>query len=211
MVSYQEWLHGASSGSTTIRIFASDFCEAFTRWPWWYIFILWIPVITYTLALSVSKASLFLSLGTWICGMFLWGLFEYLVHRFLFHVDTNSKLGNFYHFFAHGIHHLIPLDATRLTFPPPFSIVIGLLLWKSMGIFLQSLPSWPALYSGVSLGYMLYDATHYFFHHGTCFVWFDYLQQMKTRHLKHHFSHSNKNFGVTSPLFDHLFGTYSAD
>jgi len=208
---YHEWLHGASSGSTTIRIFSSDWMELFTRWPWWYIFVLWLPVISYALSVSLSNTSLVPTLATFWFGVFMWALSEYLVHRFLFHIETNTTLGNFYHFFAHGIHHLIPLDATRLTFPPPFSIGIGLILWNAMAQLKDVFPTWSALYGGVAFGYMLYDAVHYFFHHGTCLVWFDYLQRMKTRHLKHHFSHSNKNFGVTSPLFDHIFGTYSLD
>jgi len=166
---------------------------------------MWIPIISLSFALSVSNSSLSSSISSFICGIFSWGLLEYLIHRFLFHVETSTTAGNFYHIFAHGFHHLSPLDPTRLTFPPLFSVVLAFVLYQLFMQLYPVLPSVQALFAGGALGYMLYDACHYYFHHGNLNI--AYLQWMKTRHLRHHYKDDSKNFGVTSPIFDVLFGT----
>jgi cytochrome b involved in lipid metabolism/sterol desaturase/sphingolipid hydroxylase (fatty acid hydroxylase superfamily) len=204
---YQQWIHQAS-GDLTMRIFQSNFFESLSRWPWWYIFPTWIPVILILFGMSLWHGhSLAATIFTFICGFFAWGLIEYLLHRFFFHVDTASKIGNFYHLFAHGLHHLSPLDPSRLTFPPIFAVFVALGLWQLVSKVIFFVPTLHALYAGGALGYMLYDACHYYFHHGDRLMWIGYLQWMKTRHLRHHYKDPTKNFGVTSPIFDILFGT----
>jgi 4-hydroxysphinganine ceramide fatty acyl 2-hydroxylase len=65
-----------------------------------------------------------------------------------------------------------------------------------------------AFVGGFALMYMMYDVLHYLFHHGPEWaVKIRYVQLMKTRHMMHHYSNPNLNFGVTSPLFDLVFGT----
>jgi len=202
---YQAWLHQAN-GTNQMRIFESNFLESLSRYPWWYIFWMWIPVICFTFYLAIMNGNSVTScLSSFIFGIFIWGFIEYTFHRFLFHIETSSKIGNFYHLFAHGLHHLSPLDPTRLTFPPIFSVVIGIVFYKFFQSFNDIFPTIQAIYSGAALGYMLYDACHYYFHHGTLKI--GYLQWMKTRHLLHHYKDTSKNFGVTSPFFDILFGT----
>lgn len=69
------------------------------------------------------------------------------------------------------------------------------------------MPTIHALYAGGALGYMLYDTCHFYFHHGDRFKNNSYIKWMKKRHMIHHYKDSTKNFGVTSPLFDIIFGT----
>jgi len=65
-----------------------------------------------------------------------------------------------------------------------------------------------AFFGGGALGYLLYDTCHFYFHHDNGILnKIGYFQRMKSRHLRHHYSDDSKNFGVTSPLFDILFGT----
>jgi len=205
---YQPWLTLAN-GSSKMRIFESDFCEFFSRYPWWYIFPMWIPVILYTTSLSwLSGNSLGSTLAAFFCGVFGWSFVEYMIHRFLFHVETSGTWSNLYHLFAHGLHHLSPLDPSRLTFPPVFSVFIGFGFWQ---LFMKIQPYCnlaEALYGGFACGYMLYDTCHFYFHHESKFMMkLSYLQWMKTRHLRHHYKDHTKNFGVTSPFFDIVFGT----
>ena len=61
-----------------------------------------------------------------------------MIHRFAFHVETETVQGNLYHFFAHGAHHLFPMDKTRLTFPPFFSAALAFLVYV---IFDNSFPA----------------------------------------------------------------------
>eukprot|EP00027_Filamoeba_sp_ATCC50430_P015232 CAMPEP_0168565676 /NCGR_PEP_ID=MMETSP0413-20121227/13985_1 /TAXON_ID=136452 /ORGANISM="Filamoeba nolandi, Strain NC-AS-23-1" /LENGTH=322 /DNA_ID=CAMNT_0008597589 /DNA_START=130 /DNA_END=1095 /DNA_ORIENTATION=+ len=196
---YQDWLHGAATCTPTIRIFEMDFFEAFTRWPWWYIFPLWMPVILYFLVSSCLNSSILANAVAFPAGLLVWATIEYLIHRYLFHMQTSSLIGNYYHFFAHGIHHLTPMDPSRLTFPPMFSIPLVYSVYRAIIPWQSALPCIEGAFAGGLLGYVMYDAMHYYFHHGDMFKNWKFMQRMKKRHLLHHFSNEDKNFGVSSP------------
>ncbi|CAH8332694.1 unnamed protein product [Eruca vesicaria subsp. sativa] len=63
----------------------------------------------------------------------------------------------------------------------------------------------PALFGGVLLGYVMYDLTDYYLQHAnpTTAV----TTNLKKSHLNHHFRIQDKGFGVTSSLWDIVFGT----
>jgi len=202
---YNPWLH-SHFGLQQIIIF-DNALELFTRWPWWYIFFLWSPFIVMMVNKALEHVSAFHTCTMFFVGLLSWSIVEYALHRFVFHIYTYSTNWNIFHFFAHGIHHLTPNDATRLTFPPTFSIVIMFLVYQIPSFFAPTsgAQSWIA---GVACGFMLYDAIHYYFHHGDAPWLPEFLKKMKSAHLDHHYKNDSKNFGVTSPLFDWVFGTY---
>jgi hypothetical protein len=70
--------------------------------------------------------------ASFLLGMLIWTLIEYIIHRWIFHMETSTGGWNWFHFFAHGIHHLCPTDASRLTFPPVFSVVLGTAFYKTV-------------------------------------------------------------------------------
>jgi len=143
------------------------------------------------------------------CGLLSWSIVEYIIHRFIFHIATDSTLWNYFHFFAHGIHHLTPNDSTRLTFPPTFSGVIALALTWVPGTVFSVETGIHAFLAGLATGFVLYDTAHYYYHHGDATWLPQFLQKMKSTHLNHHYKDDTANFGVTSPLFDWVFGTLS--
>ena len=51
------------------------------------------------------------------------------------------------------------------------------------------------LFVGAILGYMCYDLTHYYLHHGT--PYFAYFQRLKSYHVKHHFINYKRGQSVT--------------
>jgi sterol desaturase/sphingolipid hydroxylase (fatty acid hydroxylase superfamily) len=53
---------------------------------------------------------------------------------------------------------------------------------------------------------ILYDVLHYYFHFGSDFP-LPILNSLKKNHMKHHYRDSNRGFGVTTTLWDWLFGT----
>lgn len=53
-------------------------------------------------------------------------------------------------------------------------------------------------------GYVLYDCMHYFQHSGLIGG------RLKAAHMHHHYVDSDTNYGISSPLFDILLGTFSA-
>jgi len=200
---YQPWIHAQlGSGLKEIIIF-DNFLENFTRWPWWYIFILWTPQIIYYIYMSlVNTQSVVKTFVYFASGMLSWSIVEYIFHRFIFHMHTETTGWNIFHFFAHGIHHLTPNDPSRLTFPPTFSGVISLLVYQLLKV--APIHGW---FAGLGLGFVLYDALHYYFHHGDVPWLPSALRKLKSSHLAHHYKGEHNRFGVTSPLFDHVFGT----
>ena len=54
-------------------------------------------------------------------GNLFWTFIEYVMHRFLFHLDDllpDHPYALTLHFLLHGIHHYVPMDRLRLVMPP---------------------------------------------------------------------------------------------
>lgn len=84
----------------------------------------------------------------------------------------------------------------------PISAVYALLMWFLLG-------RWQAMafaYIGFHLGYFFYEWLDYQAHHGS--PNFRLIRYLKKYHLQHHSVDANRRYGVTSPLFDWLFGTF---
>lgn len=206
---YQQWIHNFPT-TVSMRLFESGFFEFFSHYPWWYILPLWVPIIIYNLVWSfINEAnySLMASVIGFCGGVFIWTLIEYFMHRFLFHLETKTPMGNFYHFFAHGIHHLAPLDPTRLTFPPVFSIFIVTFFYKFFLMAESILIPYHSWFAGGLFGYVAYDTMHYFFHHGELCEKVPYMKYMRSHHFKHHYVGVAGNYGVSTAFWDHIFGT----
>uniref|UniRef100_A0A9I9CQK0 Fatty acid hydroxylase domain-containing protein n=1 Tax=Cucumis melo TaxID=3656 RepID=A0A9I9CQK0_CUCME len=118
---------------------------------------------------------------------------------------TTYFRANTLHYLLHGCHHKHPMDGLRLVFPPAATTILSVPLW--IVIRLTSTPAVaPALFGGGLLGYVMYDVTHYYLHHGKPSPGLS--QNLKRYHLNHHFRDQSEGFGITSPLWDRAFGTY---
>ena len=74
-------------GGESAPIFG-NFLEPLSKTPWWVIPIVWLPPVFYGTYLAQQGLSNPLELPAyWFSGIFLWTLAEYLLHRFLFHLD----------------------------------------------------------------------------------------------------------------------------
>jgi sterol desaturase/sphingolipid hydroxylase (fatty acid hydroxylase superfamily) len=210
---YHKWLETATTLDNDMALFATPFLEKCSRWPWWYIFFMWVPVITLFFGRSLREVSTAWAVASMLTGLFSWTLMEYLLHRFIFHMDTASVFGNAVHFFAHGIHHITPMDTSRLTFPPYFSGMLGIAVYTlGRRLFDPSEGSgFHAWYAGIVLGYLLYDSFHYAQHHGDLMDKWPYLARQKSRHMRHHYHDPNNNFGITTSFWDFVFGTIDMD
>ena len=138
------------------------------------------------------------SLLLFFTGIFTWTFLEYILHRFVFHINYPK-----FQYMVHGVHHEFPRDKERLLMPPlPGLLMIMiltsffyLLLWKYTFAFM----------TGFISGYMMYTFIHYIVHtwkpvKGLKFLW--------AHHHKHHNPvFEDKAFGVSSPLWDYVFGT----
>lgn len=67
-------------------------------------------------------------------GILVWTLIEYVLHRFVFHMDTRN-IGSFakiFHFLLHGLHHKVPTDPNRLVFPPVPAVMIASAIYYTL-------------------------------------------------------------------------------
>ncbi|KAL9224388.1 hypothetical protein vseg_000425 [Gypsophila vaccaria] len=202
---YDEWVHKPIISKTGPRFFANDYMEMLTRTRWWVIPLVWLPVICCLVYVSIQKDLTPVQAATAVLsGIFVWTLMEYTLHRFLFHMKTESYWGNTLHYLLHGCHHKHPMDSLRLVFPPAATAILCVPFWTFFRLL--SPPSvTPALFGGVLTGYVMYDVTHYYLHHGQPFTGVS--RKLKSYHLNHHFRLQTKGFGITSSFWDSVFGT----
>lgn len=209
---------GRVRGMRDARIFEWGFMEAFTKTVWWVVPLVWLPVaaaVVVTYAVAAPGASLTTAVGLLALGVVVWTLAEYLVHRFMFHVDEGLPDWGpalALHFLLHGVHHKAPMDRYRLVLPPPMLaalfIPVAVIAWPVVrGALALSAWNYALVLAGIFLGYVGYDVTHYSFHHSTP-ARGTYTGYMKRYHMKHHFRGGHAfAFGITSPLWDWVFRT----
>lgn len=185
-----------------------NFLEPLTKTPWWAIPTIWLPPVSYGAYLAWNQLGGVTTASYFTGGFFLWSLVEYMMHRFLFHLDDyipDNRVGITTHFLLHGIHHYLPMDKYRLVMPPTLFIVLATPFWHlAHAVFSWDWYVATAVFSGGIFGYILYDMTHYFLHHQNLPLWY---KELKRYHLAHHFLDYELGFGITSKFWDNLFGT----
>ncbi|XP_038067440.1 fatty acid 2-hydroxylase-like [Patiria miniata] len=221
---YYSWTHQPISRDS-LRLFHYDLLEYFSTSSWYAVPITWIPFISIVCWLAIQQwqdVSMFSSVfgGAFempvTCGAFplvffagalLWTFVEYILHRFLFHMEppTNSKLLIGLHFVLHGQHHKVPFHPGRLVFPPVAASVFVVLFYFILTAALP-VPIAYTLMAGVIFGYICYDLTHYYLHHGSP-AQGTYFQALKSYHVRHHYEIQDKGFGISSKLWDIVFDT----
>lgn len=193
-----------------MRLFESDFCELFSKTPWW-----GVPIVHCTNMLILAKycnddllANLF-----WVsAGCFLWTFTEYTLHRFLFHGEDTwmAQLPPWPmlltgHFLLHGQHHCFPSDKMRLVFPPlPACVLAYFVIGPTLSKFVDD-AAWYPIMIGMFAGYQAYDLLHYYFHHGNPTL--EFLKDLKAYHMFHHHKDGSAGYGVSNKLWDYVFGT----
>lgn len=193
------------------RMFRIDFLEKYlSRVRPWQIVALWAPITAGLLGYALVRSALDLPavLGLAAAGVFFWTLLEYLLHRFAFHfpVNPSSELQRDLAFLIHGVHHDYPHDPDRLVMPPAASILIALVLGPL--VYLAMGPErFPPAFAGLVGGYIWYDLTHYGCHYWRPQTAFG--RMLRRHHLQHHFKSDSINYGISTPLWDRVFGTFS--
>ncbi len=188
----------------TCRMFESDFFEWFSRIHPATPFVAYVPMILYFAYRVVARGDLHLGIAAALvlAGVLIWSLTEYVLHKYLFHFQTEAPWTKRMHFFLHGVHHDYPNDGDRLVMPLGASIPMAFLFY---GIFhaLGGLRIGEPLYIGFAIGYLIYDGTHYALHHFKLSS--SWGKALKRHHMLHH--HGAGGFGVSSPLWDLIFRT----
>ena len=139
-------------------------------------------------------------------GFLAWTLIEYLLHRFVFHLvpepTFESKLKQF---MVHGYHHEFPNDRMRLVAPLLLSVPIGAVVARGVLPARRALLTGCMIFAGTVLGYITYDWVHYYTHHFRPTTRLG--KFLRRYHMEHHYKDSGSHFGISSPLWDWVFGT----
>jgi len=168
--------------------------------------IIFIPGIFALMAWGLQSRSVPVMAGLVAGGYALWTLFEYWLHRIVFHFEPEEGLGARMHWIIHGVHHDHPNDPLRLVMPPAVSLPLGAAVFGALYAVFGSRYA-PGLGAGFFVGYLVYDMLHYYLHH---FRPRGRLGRMlRERHMRHHFQDETRGFGISAPYWDEVFGTSS--
>ena len=170
----------------------------------------WMYPLLACLLLWYSSASV---QGSWISilllitgGMLLWSILEYVLHRFVFHLCSPIPFVQKILERLHLGHHADPRNPDRILVRPIYSLSISAMLLGGLYSLTGTLFSASGLMSGIWLGFLYYETVHFRLHlikgHKGL------LGLQRRGHFYHHFLDSQCCFGVTSPLWDLVLGTY---
>ena len=187
------------------QLFKNNYLEYLTKthplviWGLYLPILILLPIYAYNY-IGFSGLNIFL---LFLGGIFFWSLFEYLMHRFVFHYVAHTDRGKRINYVLHGNHHEYPRDKERLFMPAAPSLIISSTLFFLFWLVLDK--NIFAFFPGFILGYLIYGSMHYAIH-----AWnppFKWMKGLWRNHHLHHYNHDHKAFGVSSTLWDHVFGT----
>jgi hypothetical protein len=218
----------------TVRMFEKDWMERLSRVHPLVPHILYVPLVSYMLWRSLHLGmGVGATIGLAALGLFSWTIAEFLLHRFIFHevadADTERRVKlkvhrlnpdepilpqltgwrEKFYFVAHGVHHEFPSDPRRLVMPPSVSIPLAITFFTLYTLTLGPRIT-PAFFAGFVVGYLIYDSFHYAIH----FIrpggrTEEAMYRMGKGHMRHHFSDNHQDYGVSSPLWDLIVGSYN--
>ena len=164
------------------------------------------PLILLLAAWELSRVNAAVLVGLLAGGYALWTLFEYWLHRVVFHFEPEAGFGARLHWIIHGVHHDHPNDPLRLVMPPAVSVPLAALVFALLYLAFGSDYA-PGLGAGFFAGYLVYDMLHYYLHHSRPHGRLG--RMLRERHMRHHFQDETCGFGISAPYWDELFGTSS--
>src|SRR5687768_9781271 len=142
------------------RLFKNDFLEKLTKTHPLVIWGMYIPVMGFMLYYSNTSLNYSFSRVAlmFLAGMIFWSLFEYVAHRFLFHLVSDNPRMQKFSYVLHGNHHHYPRDRQRLFMPPVPSIILASAIFGLMYLIMRQ--NTFMFFPGFILGYLMYGTMH---------------------------------------------------
>jgi len=186
------------------RLFKSDYMEMMTKTHPVVIYSIYLPVIGFMLYYGASYKGLGVGweILLFVLGALFWSLFEYIMHRHLFHMIVESPRATKFVYTMHGVHHEYPRDKERLFMPPVPSLIVATIIFFLMRLAM----GWNALafFPGFLFGYLMYGSMHFAIH---AFAPPKMMKALWRNHHLHHYKNDHMGFGVSSTLWDRVFRT----
>ena len=130
-----------------------------------------------------------------LLGLFLFSFMEYVFHRWVFHGPLQPMAR------GHASHHAEPRGYDSLPFFLPALVLFCVV--ELCSLFAPAADVW-LLAGGIAFGYVAYGLGHFMIHHRRFRR--ARLRDWAARHHVHH-HHPDRNFGVTTALWDVVLGT----
>ncbi|MBS1506179.1 MAG: sterol desaturase family protein [Bacteroidetes bacterium] len=154
---------------------------------------------------SITHTSLSVAITVlmFFIGLLAFTLVEYLIHRYVFHMDASTEQRAKMQYTMHGVHHEFPKDKDRLAMPPLLSVTLATLLLIVFRLVLGDFVF--SFLPGFLVGYAAYLSVHYMVHAFQPPK--NFFKVLWINHSVHHYKNGEVVFGVSSPLWDYVFGT----
>jgi sterol desaturase/sphingolipid hydroxylase (fatty acid hydroxylase superfamily) len=194
--------------SGTKKVFENPILERLTRTH------ISVPII---ILMSVASALLFIAfvytdytgLTPWfVVGLFFTGflsftLLEYIAHRYLFHMKPTNEFKRKVQYALHGLHHEYPKDKDRLAMPPIMSLLLAGVFYFIFYTLIGTKVF--GFLPGFITGYCAYIFVHFIVHAYNPPN--NLFKALWLNHSIHHYKDNTQIFGVSSQLWDYVFGT----
>ena len=188
------------------RLFKNAFLEKFTRTPFWVPVAMYIILNTLAVYFAIAYKGILWqwAIGLFVGGYLFWTFAEYMIHRFVYHTESDSRILYRIQFTGHTIHHQHPIDPTRLAMPPLPSILLSSIFFGLFYLIMRDLAF--VFWAGFMTGYLAYITFHYFQHtiKSPALPW---MKKLWLYHQYHHYQNPYAAFGVSTLLWDRIFGT----
>jgi sterol desaturase/sphingolipid hydroxylase (fatty acid hydroxylase superfamily) len=139
-----------------------------------------------------------LSVAMILFGYAVWTLVEYALHRVALHHVPGLEA-------THKAHHDAPKDMIGTPTLISLMAFAGLACWPAVELVGLRIAS--AWMTGLLAGYLSYSLTHYAIHNLSMGK-SRWAMTLKRHHALHHYREGESNFGVTTRIWDRLFGTF---
>jgi len=192
------------------QLFKNHYLEYLTKTHPLVIWGMYLPAIGFMLYYSnaVVGFDLLSIIVAFLSGIFFWTFFEYIMHRFVFHMVAESERARKIVYIMHGNHHEYPRDRERLFMPPVPSIILASAIFSVMYLIANLFGASQYVFTffpGFLLGYLVYGSMHYAIH-----AWnppYKWMKPLWRNHHLHHYKNDHQGFGVSTTIWDRIFGT----
>jgi sterol desaturase/sphingolipid hydroxylase (fatty acid hydroxylase superfamily) len=187
------------------QLFRNEYLEMLTKTHPLVIWGIYLPLIGYFLYYSSARLdySIVRIILVLLSGVLFWTFFEYIMHRFIFHWVAENERARKIVYVMHGNHHEFPRDKERLFMPPVPSIIIASIIFFLVNLVIGG--NVFMFFPGFVLGYLLYGSMHFAIH-----AWnppYKWMKPLWRNHHLHHYKDDHKGFGVSTTIWDRVFGT----
>ena len=191
------------SRTRRIRLFENERLEKLTMISPLVFGAIWSVALPLVIWAGWGSADPLAAAGLIFAGLVGWSLFEYAMHRYLFHWELDWRPVRWLVFLIHGNHHDSPNDEMRNLMPPAVSLPIAGLIW--WGCVEAAGPAGTWLFLGFITGYVCYDVVHF-----ACHQWpmrGRLALALKRHHMRHHYVDEDRNYAITAIFWDRVFST----